>query len=192
MEGGFREPKCFLIREEPIRRLPLLVYAASEACRRRSDDAASSMAALPKAISAKCTLCGFALSGEELLVLAEIPGPNEKSRMLKQLRAGHCARESCPSSHYSLLFYEHPQLNWATLLAETCPTEESKPEPVGAKEQAPKSQIVVPKPVRIGAVVGLCLLAWLWWQWRSGGRIPLLREPEHFRVTPGVVNERGE
>ena len=46
---------------------------------------------------------------------------NEQSTLVKRLRAGHCARETCPASHYRLLFYDTPQINWSTLLAKAVP-----------------------------------------------------------------------
>src|SRR5262245_33445661 len=100
MEEVVKESECFLIREEPIRRLAHLVFEAAEACRRAEGDWRARMAALPRALGARCAHCGFALSGEELLALADISYALEDSAMLKRLRAGNCARESCPSSHY--------------------------------------------------------------------------------------------
>lgn len=116
-EETLKHPDCFLVREDSIRRLPRLVFAASEACRRKKE----SMAALPKALGAQCTVCGFVLSGEELLALAEISSANKESAMLQRLRHGRCARESCKATHYRLQFYDTPEISWSALLAESRP-----------------------------------------------------------------------
>jgi hypothetical protein len=183
--------ECFLVREDSIRRLPKLVFAASEACRRASGDLPRSNAALSKAIRAQCTLCGFALSGEELLALAEITGANENSTMLQQLRAGHCAREGCAASRYRLQFYDTPEISWAVVLAELRPSEAPQPQPQPAQKLTFGQRLALRRFGQIVAAIVICLLAWMWWQWHTGGRIPYLREPEHFRVTPANVNESG-
>ena len=185
IEETLKQPECFLVREESIRRLPKLVFAASEACRRRN----GSMTALPKAIGAQCTACGFVLSGEELLALAEISRANEESTMLQRLRDGHCAREGCGASHYRLQFFETPEISWSALLAESRASEVAKPQSEPTQQPTFGSPAVLRKVWKIGVAVGVCLLAWMWWQWHTGGRIPILREPEHFKVTPGGVDE---
>ena len=121
MEETLKQPECFRDREESIQRLPQLVFAALEACRRWGGDLQRSKAAFPKAIEARCDLCGFVLSGEELLALADIFRVNEESKMLKRLRAGHCARDGCVSTHYHLLFYNVPELSWPAIFAELRP-----------------------------------------------------------------------
>jgi hypothetical protein len=185
MEETLKQPECFLVREEPIRRLPKLVFAASEACRRGGGDPQRSRDVLRRAIGAQCTLCGFVLSGEELLVLSEIAGANEKSTMLQRLRDGHCAREDCKASHYCLHFYNTPEISWSTLLAEFRPKETSQSQPEPAPVRSLPTRKTLRMLVRIAAVVSLPLIMWLWWQWYTGGRIPILREPEHFRVEHG-------
>jgi hypothetical protein len=185
-------PECFLVREDSIRRLPKLVFAASEACRRGIGDPQRSRAALSNAIRAQCTLCGFVLCGEELLALAEITNANEKSTMLQQLRAGHCAREGCAASHYRLQFYDTPEINWAVVLAESRPSEAPQPESQSPPKPAPERRIALRRFAQIAVVLGICLGAWMWWQWHIGGRIPFLREPEHFRVTPSNVDDSGQ
>lgn len=184
MKDPLKVPECFLIREEPIRRLPRLVFAVSEACRRHGD-AQPNIAALPDAIGAKCVLCGFALSGEELLALAGISNANEESAMLKRLRAGQCARVGCDASHYRLFFYAIPQINWPMLLSDSRPREDLRPESVPGQNRTAGRRIVLLKFAQIGGVIAVGFAAWLWWQWHSGGRIPFGRQPEHFHVTPG-------
>ena len=187
---SLKEQGCFLIREEPIRKLPRLVFAVSEAWRRAGGDLESHRAAWSKTLAAKCANCDFVLSGEELLALAGVASANEDSALLKRLRAGQCARERCPSSHYRLLFYDTPELSWSTLLAEWRPPETPEPQSVPIQQKAARRRIPLAKFAQIGGVIGVCLLGWMWWQWRSGGRIPFLREPEHFHVTPGPDPDR--
>jgi hypothetical protein len=189
MEETFKQSECFLVREDLIRRLPKLVFAACEACRRESGDLQWSRVALSRALRAQCTLCGFVLCGEELLALAEITAANEKSTMLQQLRAGHCAREGCAASHYRLQFYDTPEISWAAVLAECRPSEAPQPQSQPAPKPAPERRIALRRFGQILAAAGIFLLAWMWWQWHTGGRIPYLREPEHFRVTHSNVED---
>jgi hypothetical protein len=187
MEESLKQPRCSLDREESIGRLPHVVFAASEAWRRGIGVVQPDIADLPKALGAKCPICGFTLSGEELLALAALGDANKDSVMLKRLRAGKCARENCRSSHYHLFFYDLPPLGWSLLFS------------AAGREEAPKSQQAPAKlPARrfprrkfgkVVAAFGICLAVWGWWQWRSGGRIPYLREPEHFQVTPSAIGE---
>jgi hypothetical protein len=119
------------------------------------------------------------------LVLAEIAGANEKSTMLQRLRDGKCARAECKASHYRLQFYNTPEINWSTLLAEFRPKETSPPQLEPAAVRPFPLRKILRRLALITAIVGLPLFAWLWWQWYTGGRIPFLREPEHFRVEQG-------
>lgn len=185
-----KESGCFLVREEPIQRLPRFVFAVAEAWRRAGGDLESHRSIWSRALAAKCANCDFALSGEELLALAGISSGNEDSVQLKRLRSGQCAREDCPSSHYRLLFYDTPELSWSTLLAECHPSETPEPQSEPVQRNAPgrriaPRKIALVKFAQIGAAIGLCLLGWMWWQWHSGGKIPFLRQPEHFQIAPG-------
>jgi hypothetical protein len=193
MEEMLKQPECFLIREEPISRLSKLVFAASEACRRGSSDPQRSRAALPRALGAQCTRCGFALSGVELLALAQISGANDKSTMLQRLRAGQCAREGCKASHYRLRFYDIQEINWSELLISYRPRDNSQSEveearPVPMAKQAIQWRYTVLKLGQVCGVIGFCLLVWVMWRLRTGGSIPILRQPEHFRVAPANVD----
>jgi len=183
------QPTCYLDRESPIRRLPQLAFAASQAWRRGGGEAQLGKGALARAIAAKCSLCGFNLSGEELLVLSEIAGANEKSAMLKRLRDGHCACDGCPPTHYHLLLFDLPPVSWEFLLAEyrAKETSQSQPpmEPVPERIRPARKQISLQTLGRIAAIAGFCLLAWAWWRVHNGETIPIIRQPEHFRVTTG-------
>jgi len=189
MEEQLTEAICYLEREEPVRRLPQLVFAASEAFHRAGGNAKLAAAVLPKALRARCSTCGFELSGEELLALADISGANEKSAMVKRLRAGHCAREECSSSYYHLFLYDTPQLKWATLFAAARPKATPQPPVEPLPVTRPKRRLPLETLGRIGAVAMVCLLTWMWHQYHYGGRIPFLREPEHFRITPAQSEE---
>jgi len=193
MEETLKQSECFLVRDEPIGRLPKLVFAAAEACRRGSNDPRRSKAALSKAIGAQCNLCGFILSGAELLALAEIAGGNEKSVMLQRLRAGQCARENCSASHYRLRFFDTPEISWTELFGRSGPQEKPRSEPgqsetASVTERAIGGRATLPKLRRAFAVIALGLLVWVWWRFRTGGTIPILRQPEHFRVAPANVD----
>lgn len=185
MEETAHQPACYLDRESPIRRLPQLVFAASQAWRHGGGEAQLGMAALPKALGAKCSVCSFALSGAELLALADIRGGNQTSAMLKRLRAGQCACDGCPSTHYRLLFFDVPPVNWEFLLAEYRATQTPEPQIAPAQRRPIRIQIPLHVLGRFAAVTGICLLSWVGWRWYNGENIPVVRQPRHFQVTPG-------
>jgi hypothetical protein len=187
MEETVNQPACYLDRETPIQRLPQLVFAASQAWKQGGAEAHLGKTAFTRALAAKCSLCGFALSGEELLVLSEIAPANEKSAMLKRLRSGHCACEGCPSRHYRLLFFDLPPVSWEFLLAQYRAKEAPPPpsQPAEAQVRFARHPIPLHTLGRIAAVAGICLLTWMWWRWYNGETILLIRQPAHFRVESG-------
>jgi hypothetical protein len=176
----------FLIREEPVRRLGRVILAILDAVRRGDTAEGRNVAALNIALEAECAGCRTRIKGAELLVLARSASGRIDPRIAR-LRRGRCANESCPHENYRVILKVHPDLNWSRLLSQTTPasppddqpgTGENSLDP--AAESAPRYRGLL----RIGALAAAVLLALLVRQWYYGGQIPLIRQPENFRVAP--------
>ena len=182
--------ECVLVREEPIERLERIVFALSEACRQYGPAQEKVRAAVAAALAAECVDCGQSVTGDELVALSQLPSGMETSSRIKWLRLGCCARNGCDSRTYVLKFLKHPQLDWPelflkmeTAIGDTGEASELEPE----LEPEPEDTAKVVRQrwyLRISLAIGIVVLLYLVHQWYYGGRIPLLREPEHFRVTP--------
>jgi hypothetical protein len=176
----------FLVREESVQRLERIVFALTEAARRCEAPAQRIRDALPLSLAAECVDCGIRLTGEELLLLSRLPRATEVDR-LKRLRAGHCARAGCECDQYRLFFQNHPDLDWTKLFSAG---EEVKAELSGSGEAEPgaadgdRRAVRRRKAIRIVLLIGAGVLLFVLRQLYLGGRIPLIREPEKFRVDP--------
>ena len=137
------------------------------------------------AVSAACLGCGIVVSGDELLALTRSPSAEDATAKIGRLRQGYCARQGCEACYYQLSFRDQ-ELNWPKILAQ-----------VDARLQGPikrRSSILSWKLVwppasstlayRFALALAVILLLLLVRQWRQGGRIPFIREPENFRVDP--------
>jgi hypothetical protein len=180
--------ETFLVREEPIERLERVVFALAEACREYGVAQEKTRAALSAALAAECVVCGMRVTGEELLALAQLPSALETSSRIKWLRLGCCARNGCDSRAYALKFHTHPGLDWNEFLskmqtahAEEAPAPETETE--SEPETLPKNQR---RGLQIALAIAIAILLFMIHQKYRGGRIPFIREPEHFRVTPAA------
>jgi hypothetical protein len=88
-----------------------------------------------------------------------------------------------------LKFQNHPQLNWTELFSkmETARPEETA-EPAAETEAQPETSPAAgsPRALLIALTIAMGILLFLIHQKYRGGRIPFIREPEHFRVTPAA------
>jgi hypothetical protein len=177
----------FLERQEPIERLDRVVFALSEACRQYGPAQEKTRAAMSAALTAECVGCGLRVTGDELLALAQLPSALETSSRIKWLRLGCCARNGCDSRAYVLKFQNHPGLNWAELFSKM---ETARPEePAAPETEAESGPETSPaagqrRALQIALAIAIGILLFLLHQKYRGGRIPFIREPEHFRVTP--------
>jgi hypothetical protein len=196
----------FLIREESIPRLKPLVAAIWEAARRADPDEGRVGRALSAALAGECARCRTRVTGAELLELARLPADQAPDPQVARLRRGRCANDQCLHSSYRLILRRHPDLDWSRLLSQagTPPgktvdpvepelvegtLEEPAPSPAPAATPAPRRHTLLRAGVLVAAVFLLLLVR----QWYYGGRIPLLREPENFRVDSlpaGMTNEK--
>ena len=178
-------PDNYLVREESIQRMERIVFALSQAAKRCDESSDKITAALRVALSARCERCGTHVTGEELLVFSGLPAAQESARV-KRLRSGHCARAECAGDEHRLIFQNHPDLDWAKLFASGKePEQPEQTEPVAAEAtEVPKRASRWRTPIRVGILIGMAVLLFVLRQLYYGGRIPLLREPEQFRVDP--------
>jgi hypothetical protein len=137
-------------------------------------------------ISAECVQCGIEVSGSELLALSQA-APEDENLKLKRLRLGDCARQGCNSFYYRISFTPCSSLDWPILLTriETDLQRPAEPAKSSATRMVFRRPAWLPSiPRRLWITLGLVFLLLIARQWHRGGRIPLLREPEHFRVDP--------
>jgi hypothetical protein len=180
-------PEYFSVREERIQALEQFSRALSAACRRCGPSEAKTAEAVRAALSAECMKCGIHVSGGELLAISETAEAKEPSAKVKRMRLGYCARDGCESFTYRLFFRSHPGADWPTITAQleavgqNC-TELSAAQAAAKRAAARKARWRTLGRIGIAlAIIGLLLVIR---QWYVGGRIPLLREPEKFRVDP--------
>ena len=178
---------AFLVREESIPRLERVLCAITEAAKRRGAPAQNVLAAV---LIAGCRRCGARVSGAELVRFAGFPDPQESFR-LRRLRIGRCVRPECSSNEYQLVFRNHPDIDWVELLSTTkedtamSPGDDGKKAAVEHRDHAESRSQWIRRALLAAAVVLLLIAR----QMYNGGRIPLLREPEKFRVAPALQGE---
>jgi hypothetical protein len=185
-----------IVRQEDIRKLQAFCRALAEALRRGGLGAENVVGTWRAGVTAECTRCGISVSGDELFALSQPPAAEHASAKIGRLRLGDCARSGCEAYHYQLTFTLHGQLDWAALLLQT--------EAIQQEQEHSAEGDVVQRRVgsslarllwtsrrarRLWIVLAALLLLMLVRQWYLGGRIPLIREPEHFRVDPAPQEE---
>ncbi|MFN7141983.1 MAG: hypothetical protein ACK4UN_21900 [Limisphaerales bacterium] len=157
------------------------------------DPSSEQIKELETALQAECVQCGIQVGGGDLFQLAEAARSEDATSKCGRLRFGYCARKGCNSYFYRLKFYAHPLFDWPNLLAQAERVGlEQLPEEIAAlaliyeqrKEQR-KKMTMVSCSFAAAVIAGMMLF-----QWYNGGTIPLLREPERFKVDPRpeVVN----
>jgi hypothetical protein len=144
-------------------------------------------AAIRDHVSARCVACAMPVSGEELLALAQPATAENPNPKVERLRKGDCARQGCDSFYYRVTFRKHPRLDWEKL-AEQAPQGmvEAAVEPAAAPSVAslPRFAWNGATVLRIGLALAGVILVLVARQYYYGGRIWLIREPEHFKVSP--------
>ncbi|MDB6027007.1 MAG: hypothetical protein JWM68_3230 [Verrucomicrobiales bacterium] len=143
-------------------------------------------ATIGSSLSTLCPRCNIRLNGDELLAIAD-PNETERSPKVQRMQLGYCARSSCDSTMCQVFFHRNLGVNWQIFFDEMSLCQQNRKEStkfVDIEKQVAFRKELLRKMGRlsIGLVV-ICLLVMIW-QWHRGGRIPYLREPEKFRVTP--------
>ena len=181
-----------IIRQAEISKLPALCRALVETLTRRGLGPESALAAWRAEVAAICPRCGISVSGAELFALAHPPAAETSSAKIGRLRLGDCARSGCDSYHYQLTFKMHGEFDWMDILSQAEGILHDQEHPAGsnATQRHGVSHLArllwrSRRARRFCIALAAVLLLMLARQWYVGGRIPLLREPEHFRLTPG-------
>jgi hypothetical protein len=183
-----------IIRQEHLHGLPHFCLNLAEALKRMLPDEARRRTLARTSLSGECVLCGLNVNGEELLEVgaseAEAEAANAK---IARLRQGYCGRNGCDSCFYRLTFYPHPDLDWTLAFTQSETVEEEQREEAKA-EVAEARALKRAQRWKLGGrvLVGLVVLCVLYMirQWYTGGTIPILREPEKFRVDPASLQQR--
>ena len=115
-----------------------------------------------------------------------MPAAPEISARVQRLRDGTCARPECNYRFYRLILKKHPDVDWTKLLAPMA-TEPESSDPAQALCDATAARgrlhrASARRAVRVALVCAAAVVVLLARQWYLGGRIPLIREPELFRV----------
>ena len=144
-------------------------------------------------VSAVCIGCGLRVAGDELYALSQTDAVDGAPGRVRRLHLGDCACAGCGAWFYRLAFQAVPAIDWPGLLARV-DTRLQPPKPRWSLAAWMPSRLDLARPafvLRAGAWIGLILLLLLARQCYYGGRVPLLREPERFRVTPDPQEEAG-
>lgn len=181
-------PEVFVSREEQIKRLERVVSALSEAVKRSNAEPDRSISALRTSIVCQCIRCGASVSGDELLELPKAPAKTETAR-LKRLRKGMCPTDGCESAYCEFVMLKHPDLDWRQVLS---PPENDDARRIQQEKEESESARVAQRLTRwriarLAILVVVAVLLWIARQYYLGGQIPLLRQPEKFRV--GIETE---
>jgi len=170
-----------LSREIGISAVLEFATVLAETIREMDDTGGKKSAAVRNAFFAECVKCGSRVTGEELLAAEDAPESEDAGANLKQLRLGHCVHQGCTATHYRLTFHRSIGLDWRAIF-------ERMEKTAAAKRNAPRTQSNfinwLTARWRVAVGVGLLLFILLIRQWYLGGRIPLIHEPEKFRVDP--------
>ncbi len=171
-------------RQEHLCQLAGFCKALDETLRSTGLTPEQSLQVFQIAVTAECVGCGIAISGNELFALSQPPAAERASIKTGRLRLGDCARQGCEAWHYRLAFRPQPQLDWPKLLGQV--ESRQRQQPVAVHPAVPLwnwvSLLRSRKVVRLGTALAALLLLLLIRHWQQGGRIPLLHEPENFKV----------
>ena len=144
-------------------------------------------------LTGECVGCGIHVSGEELFALSQPPSAERANVKIGRLRLGDCARRGCDSYFYRLTFNPRPAVNWTQILIEI---DTPLPEPARKRwlpEGPYQSLLRIGRSTfvrRLALALIVATLVLVARQFYLGGRVPFLREPEHFHVDtdPGEGN----
>jgi len=180
-------PENISVREETLAALANFSADLAEACQRSHPTSTKVTDAVGAALSAECPKCGIRVTGAEMLAIPTSAEDASVHPKIKRLRLGYCARDGCESSVYRLHFGSHPDLDWTVIHAQMDAASNHRLELATTEAAAKRAAILRDKQrtiVRFAIALGILLLLLIIRQWYVGGRIPILREPEKFRVAP--------
>jgi hypothetical protein len=174
-------------REEKVEALRDFSRDLAEICRRCDPNGGQTAQALSAALTVECVKCGIRVSGAELLAISAAADEANTSPKVKRMRLGYCARDTCEGLAYRIHFSDLPGFAWQAVygLAETanCSRRELAAAEAAAA-LAQKRQVRRRYLMRVAVALGALVLLFVLRQWYTGGRIPIVREPEKFHVAP--------
>jgi hypothetical protein len=175
-----------IVRQERLQNLARFCEALVEALKRAGTGAEAAAHVIQRSVSARCVGCEILISGLELFALSQPPSPEHASPKIGRLRLGDCARQTCEAYDYRLTFQPDPLVDWNKILADADAIVNAPPTESAPARTGPVLPHWLLRGVsrRIWIPVTAAVLLLLLRQWYVGGRIPLVREPEKFRVDP--------
>ena len=179
------EQQTILTRHERLGRLGELCQAIATSLQRAGLSSDLVFLSFRDLMSAECAQCGTRVPGEELYVLTQPSDGKDLSVNLRRLRLGFCAQSSCQSFHCQLTFRSGEKIDWTARLALADRIVQDLEESRAGRGKRWRLALIRPIAIAVGALLLLLLLRQLY----VGGRIPLLREPEKFRVDPDPTGE---
>ena len=185
-----------IVRQQALPKLQPLCRALAEALKRRGLGPEKALAFWRADVAAECARCGSSVSGDELFALSQPPAAEQASARIGRLRLGDCARSGCGSYHYQLAFKMQGQVDWADLLLQAEAIRQEQEHPAGNDRAQRRVGSSLARRLwtsrrarRLWIALVAVLLLMIIRQWHLGGRIPLIREPEHFRVDSSPQEE---
>lgn len=181
-----------IIREQHLQRLAPFCRGLGEAMSRAGLTPDQAREIWRAAVSGECSRCGILVSGEELFALSQAPSAPPPSPAIQRLSLGYCARPGCECYFCRMTFRKHDQVDWPALLARADAIAAEQATPAGKLGTADyiRGFLRIGLTRRVGIALAILLVLVLIRQWYCGGRIPLVREPEHFRVDPAPETEQ--
>ena len=184
-------------RREALTRLRVFCSGLIECLQQGGFTAEQVFAIFESSIAAECIQCRIQVSGKELFEVGmpaaegQQPGPK-----IARMRLGDCARQGCDSMYCNIAFQPYPRVDWQAVIgrAESRELAESGVLHVkAARRRLPRVNFTPHGLRRTGLLAGAIVLLIAARQYYYGGRIPLIREPERFRVdhvasTPGTTD----
>jgi len=170
-------------REVHLQRLEVFCRALATALAKHGHGPSGALEVLRKGVAGVCTRCGACVTGEELEVLSQ-PGMSDTNATVRRLRLGDCAHPGCKSYHYRLSFLDFPGVDWDSILPQVEGIGEGTIKAEAASARAAKRALQLRMAGRVCLAVGIILVLLMIRQLYLGGRIPLIREPEKFKVDP--------
>jgi hypothetical protein len=190
-----------LVRQEHLPKLEAFCRSLVEVFKRSRLGAEESLATFRQSVAAECVQCGTRVSGEQLCALLSQPPPADKTNpRLERLHHGYCAAEGCNSYYYRLVFKPDPKVDWTSalkqaeiVLDESAPNHGLATESEWAQKLA-RYLLATGLAIRLGIGMAVVVFLLIVRQWQLGGPIPLIRQPEHFRValSTNVLQEVNE
>ena len=171
-----------LNRIERFTRLADVCPALATALEKNDPSPDRTFLAFKELVQLECSQCHTIVAGAELFVLSQPSEGNDLSPALRRLRLGFCANTSCQSFDCKLTFKPAGGIDWPTCLDRVDSILLDLENSRAGRSKAWLKQLLRPALIVLVALVLLLLLRQLY----TGGRIPLLREPEKFRVTPAT------